>query len=99
MAGGLSAVFFGGAHDFRPQSSLLSPRIDREQRQVGTIAAEFNVSASDEGGILFGEKEPALLEQRSNRVNINTVALDEESFGVAKREVDQSGDAFCVGEF
>jgi hypothetical protein len=74
----------------------LALRIYRQQAKVRSVAPRFHVNATAKNAEVFGNQEAPLLEQVAHRLHVDTILIDEEALGVAKRGVDHRHDGFRI---
>ena len=73
-------------------------RVDREQTEIGSLAARFDVNAACQAAVILEKQEFAFLEQRVDLGKIDPVAIHEKLLD-AKGRVDQGGDRLGVRGF
>jgi hypothetical protein len=92
-------VIFGGLHQLAAKPRLLTLRIYRQQAEVRSVAPRFHVNATAKNSEVVGDQEAPLLEQAAYRLDVDTILINEEALGVAKRGVDHRYDGFRVQKF
>lgn len=92
---------FGGIHQLGTKARFLEPRIDRQQPEVGTIAASwctgswFDINTSTQGSVLRNQ-ECSLLKEPLHRLQVNPIAIQQEALRQPKRGVDYGDDPFRI---
>ena len=67
---------------------MLPRWVHRKQSEVCPLTLQLDINASDESGGILGQEKIALVEHRPQNLGRDAVALDEETFGGAKRQID-----------
>lgn len=76
-------------HQFAAKAGALARRVDAEQAQVASLAAEFDVDATGETCGIFGDEEFALGHVGAKALGVDTVTFDEGKLDT-KSGIDQT---------
>lgn len=90
-----SVVFDGSNHCFA-NPLFLSGRIDREQAEIGSVVAKFDVNAGGHVSGFFRDQKLTRFHQSGDFGGVGAVAVDEKRLRDAERIVDDADDGIDV---
>ncbi len=90
------AVAFGRSHKHRSQAGLLAGRIDREQAEVGSVAAGLDVNATNEEALVFSQQKRAAAKEVQDVSYLYTITFNKESLSATKGGVDYGRDLLRI---
>ena len=91
--------FLRGGNQLRSQAGALARRLHREESQIGTILADFDINASHQSAGILGQKKFAASHIRADSEIIDAIAAKNGLLN-DKRSIDQSTerrDIFITG--